>query len=79
VGAANAVNASAAIVQRLKRMEFITVRLRLQELTARPYLQSRMRTRTAASSDNDNAAFGVQPQGYRVAVRLAAKAGYRRF
>jgi acetyl-CoA carboxylase alpha subunit len=48
-------------------------------LTARPYLQSRMRTRTAASSDNDNAAFGVQPQGYRVAVRLAAKAGYRRF
>ena len=62
-GTAKAVKASAAIVQRLKRMENITVRLSSRNFTgsvsnANP---------TGGIKPSDNAAFGAQPQGYRVA------------
>jgi hypothetical protein len=67
------VKANAAIVQRLKRMENITVRpssriLRIVS-NANP---------TGGIKASDNAAFGVQPQGYGVANRLAGRPDGRR-
>jgi hypothetical protein len=70
------VKAKAAIVQRLKRMENITVRP-----------SSRIYGRILRSISNanpiggikpcDNAAFGDQPQGYGVTNRLAKRPGGR--
>jgi hypothetical protein len=54
----------------LKRVESITVRL-APGCTAGSYDRSRMRTQAAGIVARDNAAFGLEPQGYGLANRLA--------